>query len=501
MTILHAVHRAIALFSRGQATHVTVAPQLDKALVRVTAVRARVLCPHCIGQNDEGFRYCQFCGDPPEQEKTPAGPSPLQINEQALQSRAQEFQNAMAKLESIKRRGVTADLFSRFLISRVGGGAKYIENAQPQDVVDFLCWFDACGDGRTVVHAIECEAVGTDSLEDCSTVMGVCAKRYAHESLRTNYVSKLAVTFEREFGAEPAWNDTLRVGNPVKSELVTQYMAFTRAQQKTAGVLVKQAPVLLRSHLEAIVGPLSARLQWTSNPTERLRLARNIALFTVAFSTTKRGDELTRTLIQRILRLPNKCGFLFNFQWGKTMRDGSDHLLTIPYEERHYGTCPILAIEQYVAVGTFVGWDMTKGYLFPTILEDTTTGEPIRGTKSLSRAQMTSMLKASALEAKVPGDFSMHSFRSGGAVSRALAGDDLSTIMQRAFWKSPTTAWRYMQLAKVTSPGTAGFNSIPGVSETQYREINEFPLSEQSREWAAFGKVAMVADSEPNLEI
>lgn len=407
----------------------------------------------------------------------------------------------MADLESIKRRGITADLFSRFLISREGGGAKYIEKTQPQDVVDFLCWLDACGDGRTVVHAVQCEAVGTDSLEGCTTTAGACATRYSHESLRTNYVSKLTVTFERELGTEPAWNDTLRVGNPVKSELVTQYMAFTRKQQKKAGVLVKQAPVLLHSHLESIITPLTIRLQGSSDPTERLVLARNIALFTVAFSTTKRGDELTRTLIQRILRLPNRCGFLFNFQWGKTLRDGSDHLLTVPYDEKYISTCPILAIEQFVAVGTHVGWDMSKGYLFPNISVEEKTGQPVRGTKSLTRAQMTSLLKASAKAARVSGDFTMHSFRSGGAVSRSLAGDDLSTVMQRAFWKSPKTAWRYMQLAKVTSPGTTGFNSIPGVSEAQYREINEFPLSVQSRGWAAFGNRTMVADSEPNLKI
>ena len=32
-------------------------------------------------------------------------------------------------------------------------------------------------------------------------------------------------------------------------------------------------------------------------------------------------------------------------------------------------------------------------------------------------------------------------------------------------------------------------------------KINEFPLSERSREWAAFGRAAMAADSEPNAQI
>ena len=96
-------------------------------------------------------------------------------------------------------------------------------------------------------------------------------------------------------------------------------------------------------------------------------LAWNIALFTAALSTTKRGDRLSRTLIQRILRLPNECGFLVNFQRGKTMRGGADHLMTVEYDTKRMTTCPVRVVEQYIAVGTALGWNMTEGYLFPRI--------------------------------------------------------------------------------------------------------------------------------------
>ena len=86
----------------------------------------------------------------------------------------------------------------------------------------------------------------------------------------------------------------------------------------------------------------------------------------------------------------------------------------------------------------------------------------------------------------------MHSFRSGGAVSRALAGDSLSTIMQRAFWKSHRQAWRYMRLMEVVSPGSNRKAMLEGVSEAQYAQINDFPLSEQSKSWAAFGTQALL---------
>ena len=176
--------------------------------------------------------------------------------------------------------------------------------AQPRDVVQVLCWLDSCSNKRrTVVHANHCTQVGTAELSGYSTQPGECAKRYAHDSLRTNYVSKLAVAYERDLGITTDWSDALRIGNPIRSDLVAQYMTFTREEQKKAGVAVKQAPAVLPSHLNTIVSPLRATLQCTSDPYTRVVLARDLALFTMAFETTKRGDELSRTLIQRILRL------------------------------------------------------------------------------------------------------------------------------------------------------------------------------------------------------
>ena len=80
-------------------------------------------------------------------------------------------------------------------------------------------------------------------------------------------------------------------------------MTFTR-EQKNAGVLVKQVPALLDNHLKDIT-PMRTHTHYTSNTTERVILARDIALYVVAFRATKRGDEVRQTLIERILRLPN----------------------------------------------------------------------------------------------------------------------------------------------------------------------------------------------------
>ena len=71
---------------------------------------------------------------------------------------------------------------------------------------------------------------------------------------------------------------------------------------------------------------------------------RDAALLTVVFRTTNRGDGLSRTLIQRILRPPKDAASAFNFQWGKTMRDGTDHPMTAENDTIGMATCPIRAI-------------------------------------------------------------------------------------------------------------------------------------------------------------
>ena len=115
------------------------------------------------------------------------------------------------------------------------------------------------------------------------------------------------------------------------------------------------------------------------------------------------------------------------------MRDGADHLMTVEYDTTRTTTCPIRAVEQYIAVGTALGWKMTQGYLFPRILRRPNMGAPIRGKTPISAPGMTKALKVHAHNARERTTFTMHSFKLGGALTRDLAGEDLPTVMQRAF--------------------------------------------------------------------
>ena len=48
-----------------------------------------------------------------------------------------------------------------------------------------------------------------------------------------------------------------------------------------------------------------------------------------------------------------------------------------------------------------------------------------------------------------------------------------------------------MRIMEVVSPGSVGNAVVKGVSAEQYRQINEFSLSEQSKSWSAFGTEPM----------
>ena len=262
-------------------------PTSALTLVRVAVARSRVLCPGYHGENDDMFHFCQWCATSSTCYSISAEGTRLSIDEAALGARYTQFTKSMENDTSTVRREAATTLLGQFLSAQTTGGAVGMVTAQPRDIIQFLCCLDSYSNRKyTVVHAMHCTQVGTAELSGCSTQPGECAKRYAHDSLRTNYGSKLVVAYERDLGITTDWSDALRIGNPIRSDLITRCMTFPREEQKKAGVAVKQAPAVLPSHLGTIVSPFRARLQSTSDPYTGVVLERDLALFTVAFETT-----------------------------------------------------------------------------------------------------------------------------------------------------------------------------------------------------------------------
>ena len=83
---------------------------------------------------------------------------------------------------------------------------------------------------------------------------------------------------------------------------------------------------------------------------------------------------------------------MFNFQYGKTQRDGADHILTVPYDEEYVAVCPVRSVTQLMDIGKGVGWDMTGGYLLSEI-SCARDGKVIRDSLPISAAKMSAALK------------------------------------------------------------------------------------------------------------
>lgn len=111
---------------------------------------------------------------------------------------------------------------------------------------------------------------------------------------------------------------------------------------------------------------------------------------------------------------------------------------------------------------------MAELHLFPTILNGKEGSKPHPGTTPLLIAQMIKALKSYAQAVRVRQKFLKHSFRCRGATAQVLPGENLALIVQWAFWKRHSTAWRNMCLMQVMSPGSETQEMVRGISEQQF---------------------------------
>ncbi|CAM9967931.1 unnamed protein product, partial [Sphacelaria rigidula] len=342
-----------------------------------------------------------------------------------------------------RRKSVVADDFDRFMRQRSGGAVGW-ENATPEQVVNYLAYKDSQGTGTKVVHVLQCPQIGTDSLVQCKELGLGCAKRYAHTSLNKQYISKLRCAYTEILANSDDWSVTEHRGNPVKSVPVTEYLAFSAAEQQKAGVATKQARPLLLPDLAAIVAAIRIQLAGTENPAESIALVRDMALFTVALRTAGRGGDLTQMMAGSVLRLPEDQGIVLNFRFTKTLREGSRHVCHVAPDRDMPDTCAVAALQVYAQAMKSCGWQVSQGFLFPEIRR---TGD-IKLAKcdtAMTPRAMTARLQEHAQRAGL-GDrnFTMHSFRVGAAVARTIAGQDVATVMAQIGWKSSRVASRYI---------------------------------------------------------
>ena len=124
-----------------------------------------------------------------------------------------------------------------------------------------------------------------------------------------------------------------------------------------------------------------------------------------------------------IARLPDDNGFLLNQIWGKTLRDGASNLFGL-WRHPNSALCPVRAIEEYAAFARRLGVSLIQGYLFrPTDQKEHVVDKPLSSAAAEHRLQL--YLK----EARIDAWETLHSFRSGCALTLAFSGSALADLM------------------------------------------------------------------------
>ena len=396
------------------------------------------VCPNCNEENVGHFNFCFNCGVPSADSTKPLTVPglPVTINRAQLVARRTQAETVMRGRANQVRKGVVAGQFDSFLMSYSGGARGWL-NAVPDDVVDWFCFLDSQGRGNTLVHEDACPGVGSSSRDRCRQG-AKCAKRYAADSLRKGYFSKLKMAYKEQLGRGDEWNPVSRTGNPCSNPTVETYLTFTSEEQKRVGVTIHQAAPLLEDTLGELLRHMRLRAQAAETVRERIIITRDVALFSLELYSMRRGSDLSFTLASQIIRLPEGKGFIFNFLFGKTLRASSEAVVVLAFDDRDI--CAVRGVAEYIQAAQDIGWDLSTGYLFSEPEQDGS-----RGTPRLLAKDMTAALKSHLQAANLPVVFSMHSFRVGGSLSRAMAGETIEQIMKVGGWKTESIARYYVE--------------------------------------------------------
>ena len=427
-----------------------------------------VSCPVCRYANDHTFRFCQNCGYVRKScvRITPTDPA---FDLDAIDSRICSLQSTVLSSAYFKQKQSLTKELENFLYALPG--RKSVFSATPWDLCRFLVFKDSSG--KTQVHVHGYPHLGRRGSADCS-----CPRRLSYNTV-DSYIGKLRSIFN-EVGRQGEWNRALLIGNPASDSRIKQYLKSITEEQLKARVSPKQVTPLFVDKLALLSNFLEKRILSPSlTPSELFVVARDQAFFKTLFFSGNRGGDLGEIKTVEIARFPGDDGFLFNHVWGKTLRNGSSNLFGL---RRHpnYLICPVRAIENYIIVSRNIGIELRHGYLFrPTSPQGSVLDKP------LSHSTAESRLKLYLKQAGIDEGETLHSFRSGCALTLAFSGSPLADIMSHVGWQSSATASYYLKLADVLRAGAPADAltsvSLPAVESpkvySDYNHLKDFVLA------------------------
>ena len=370
------------------------------------------------------------------------------VDDVAIASRRRELFDEVEAKAHERSKNKELDLFSGFLAARSTASLRRasVFEATPEDVVDFLIYRDLEGTGKTKVHERTCIVGTRDGTCDCPTRLGQSMVHQAASKIRT----RLA-----ELGAGGEWSSVAFSGNPADSSLVRKYVTAIKEEQARAGVVAVAAreKAMLPGALEQLVTSIRhfANVSYASNKITYLEALQDLAWITIQYRSLNRGAELSALRVDNTAVGPNDSCLLFQFMFSKVLRGGgSTHEFGVPARPGDV-TCPVGAFKQYVAETTrLLHWDWDSDTRTPVFAvighKGVRTSVPVAAAtmgRRFARHKSRCMLDLGAVSA-CTGVESLHGLRAGGALDRALKGDDLKEIMLQGFWKKPATALHYI---------------------------------------------------------
>ena len=419
-----------------------------------------VSCPTCSYPNDHTFRFCQNCGyvrkivNPQPPKHTPC------FNLENIDLRLHQLKlRSMSSAYSKQKLSLQQEL-ENFLYALPGH--QNLFTATPRDICRFLVFKDC--NGKTKVHHNGCPAAVGHTATTCQ-----CPTRLAYKTI-DSYIGKLRSIFNT-YGRQGEWNNSLLLGNPATDYIVKHYLKAVTSEQLQAHVIPKQATPIFSDKVLLLARYFDKKIaEPTLSPTDTFLLTRDQAYFKTLFFSGDRGADLGQIKTREIARFPDDQGLLFNHIWGKTLRDGGSNVFGI---RRHPNPtlCPIKGLESYVATCRELSIDLSLGYLFrPTNPKGNILDKPFTG--SAAEARLKLHLQAAHLFA---GE-TLHSFRSGCALTLMFSGSTLADVLSHVGWKSPATASYYLKLADVLRAGAPADVLCPNNEQIQRaaREYSEY---------------------------
>ena len=365
------------------------------------------------------------------------------VDDNAIRNRREQLFSIVEGKAHEKSKDKELVAFSGFLRSRTEATKRKRSEfeATPEDVVDFLVHRCLTGDGRTVVHTVDCVTREKGSCE-CPMRMGQSAVCALASKLRTRLY---------ELGCVGQWSSSTFGGNPGDSALVHKYVAAVKEEQGRAGCLPVTArqramlPVKLREFISRL---RALAFRSRDNSRKFLRVLQDLAWFAVQYRSLNRGAELSSLRTENTAFGPNMSCVVFQICFSKVLRGGSVHEFGVS-ERPGDPTCPVRAMREYVQFSrSEFGWMWSSGS-YP-VFSSFCMASGSRRSTAVSPSAMARRFKTYLRELRMDDSVSvgvlesLHGLRAGGALWMALKGNDLRDIMAQGFWKSPATAIHYI---------------------------------------------------------